>query len=122
VKLPDVELPRVVDKPWGHELWFALTESYCGKILYVESGHRLSLQYHEIKDESSYLLSGRLRLIKGVSADKLDEVEITPGHAWRSQPGEIHAIEAIEDAQILEVSTPEVDDIVRLADRYGRAP
>jgi mannose-6-phosphate isomerase len=116
-----MEFPRVVDKPWGHELWFALTDRYCGKILHVNAGHRLSLQYHETKDESSYLFSGRVRLTRGASPDQLSETEIAPGHAWRSKPGEIHTIEAVEDAQILEVSTPEVDDVVRLVDRYGRA-
>jgi mannose-6-phosphate isomerase-like protein (cupin superfamily) len=112
--------PRRVDKPWGHELWYALTDRYAGKILYVEAGQRLSLQFHEQKDESSYLLHGRLKLIRGTSPDDLTEVEIGPGHAWRNEPGQIHTVEAIEDAQILEVSTPEVDDVVRLADVYGR--
>jgi mannose-6-phosphate isomerase-like protein (cupin superfamily) len=114
------ELPRRVDKPWGHELWYALTDRYAGKILHVEAGHRLSLQFHEHKDESSYLLSGRLKLVKGSSADDLVELEIGPGHTWRNRPGEVHTIEAIEDADILEVSTPEVEDVVRLADSYGR--
>lgn len=115
-----MDLPRRVDKPWGHELWYALTDRYAGKILHVKAGHRLSLQFHHHKDESSYLLSGRLKLIKGTSADELVEAEIGPGHTWRNQPGEIHTIEAIEDADVLEVSTPEVDDVVRLSDNYGR--
>jgi mannose-6-phosphate isomerase len=115
-----MEFPRLVDKPWGYELWFALTDRYCGKILYVNAGHRLSLQYHEIKDESSYLLSGRVRLVRGASRHQLSACEIAPGHVWRNKPGEIHTVEAIDDAQILEVSTPEVDDVVRLVDLYGR--
>jgi mannose-6-phosphate isomerase-like protein (cupin superfamily) len=115
-----MELPHRVDKPWGHELWYAVTERYVGKILHVEAGHRLSLQFHERKDESSYLLSGRLKLVTGPSADDLTEVEIGPGHTWRSEPGLVHSIEAIETADVLEVSTPELDDIVRLADGYGR--
>jgi mannose-6-phosphate isomerase len=115
-----MNLPRRVEKPWGHELWYALTDRYAGKILHVEAGHRLSLQFHERKDESSYLLSGRLKLVKGTSAEDLIEIEIGPGHTWRNEPGEIHTIEAIETAQILEVSTPEVDDVVRLSDSYGR--
>jgi mannose-6-phosphate isomerase-like protein (cupin superfamily) len=114
------DLPRRVAKPWGYELWYALTDRYAGKILHVEAGHRLSLQFHERKDESSYLLSGRLKLIKGASADDLTELEIGPGHTWRNVPGEIHTIEALEDADVLEVSTPELDDVVRLSDRYGR--
>jgi mannose-6-phosphate isomerase-like protein (cupin superfamily) len=115
-----MDLPRHVDKPWGHELWYALTDRYAGKILHVEAGHRLSLQYHDNKDESSYLLSGRLKLIKGTSEGDLTEIEIGPGHTWRNRPGEIHTIEALEDADVLEVSTPEVDDVVRLSDSYGR--
>jgi mannose-6-phosphate isomerase-like protein (cupin superfamily) len=114
------DLPRRVAKPWGYELWYALTDRYAGKILHVEAGHRLSLQFHERKDESSYLLSGRLKLIKGASADDLTELEIGPGHTWRNVPGEVHTIEALEDADVLEVSTPELDDVVRLSDRYGR--
>src|SRR4051794_33499453 len=109
-----MELPRRVAKPWGHELWFALTESYAGKVLHVDAGHRLSVQYHERKDESSYLLSGRLLLIKGPSASELETVEIGPGHTWRNLPGEVHTIEALEAAAVLEVSTPELDDVVRL--------
>jgi mannose-6-phosphate isomerase len=114
------DLPRRVEKPWGHELWYALTDRYAGKILHVEAGHRLSLQYHHHKDESNYLLKGRLKLIKGTSADDLVETEIGPGHTWRNRPGEVHTIEALEDADVLEVSTPEVDDVVRLSDAYGR--
>jgi mannose-6-phosphate isomerase len=115
-----MDVPRHVDKPWGHELWYALTDRYAGKILHIEAGHRLSLQYHEAKDESSYLLRGRLKLIKGTSEDDLTEIEIGPGSTWRNRPYEIHTIEAIEDADVLEVSTPEVDDVVRLSDSYGR--
>jgi mannose-6-phosphate isomerase-like protein (cupin superfamily) len=112
--------PRTVDKPWGHELWWAHTERYAGKILHVRAGQRLSLQYHEHKDETSYLLSGRMLLVKGTSEADLTETEIEPGYGWRNLPGEIHTIEAIEDSDVLEVSTPELDDVVRLEDRYGR--
>jgi mannose-6-phosphate isomerase len=115
-----VNLPRRVDKPWGYELWYARTDRYAGKILHVDAGHRLSLQFHNSKDESNYLLSGRLKLVKGVDADDLTETEIGPGDTWRNEPGEIHTIEAIEDADVLEVSTPELDDVVRLSDSYGR--
>jgi mannose-6-phosphate isomerase len=115
-----MDLPRRVDKPWGHELWYALTDRYAGKILHVEAGHRLSLQYHDRKDESNYLLSGRLKLVKGTTTDDLTEIEIGPGYTWRNEPGEIHTIEAIETADVLEVSTPELDDVVRLSDSYGR--
>jgi mannose-6-phosphate isomerase len=115
-----MDLPRRVEKPWGHELWWAVTDRYAGKILHVEAGHRLSLQYHDAKDESSYLLSGRLKLVKGPSAEDLTETEVGPGAVWRNLPGDIHTIEAIETADVLEVSTPELDDVVRLSDSYGR--
>jgi mannose-6-phosphate isomerase len=113
--------PRRVEKPWGHEVWWAQTENYAGKLLHVKAGHRLSLQLHRKKDESSYLLSGRLRLIWGSTTDDMVEEEVGPGHAWRIQPGRVHSVEAIEDSVILEVSTPHLDDVVRLEDRYGRS-
>ena len=116
----DEALPRVVTKPWGSELWWAHTSRYAGKILRVAAGHRLSVQYHRTKDETSYLLSGRLLLLKGPTADALDGREVHAGEAWRNRPGEIHTIEALEDCEVLEVSTPELDDVVRLADQYGR--
>ena len=115
-----MRLPHKVDKPWGHELWWALTDSYAGKILHVAQGHKLSLQFHEHKDESAYLLKGRLLLTKGPSEDELETVELSPGATWRNAPGEVHTIEAVEDCEILEVSTPELDDVVRLTDVYGR--
>jgi quercetin dioxygenase-like cupin family protein len=115
-----MNLPHRVDKPWGYELWWALTDAYAGKILHVQRGHRLSLQFHEQKDESAYLLSGRLLLTKGPSEDDLTTVELRAGDTWRNVPGEVHTIEAIEDCDVLEVSTPEVDDVVRLSDSYGR--
>jgi mannose-6-phosphate isomerase-like protein (cupin superfamily) len=113
--------PSRVEKPWGHEVWWADTDAYAGKLLHVKAGHRLSLQLHRKKDETSYLLSGRLRLARGPSAKDLYEQEIGPGHAWRVEPGVVHSIEAIEDSVVLEVSTPHLDDIVRLQDHYGRA-
>ena len=116
------DLPRRIEKPWGYELWWAHTDLYAGKILHVDRGHTLSLQYHEHKDESSYLLTGRLKLTKGPSEDDLTHTELQPGAAWRTRPGEIHTIEALEDADVLEVSTPDLDDVIRLSDRYGRAP
>jgi len=111
---------RRVEKPWGYELIFAHTDRYAGKILHVDAGHRLSLQFHHHKDESNYLLSGRLMLVKGTGEDDITSTEIGPGHVWRNLPGEIHTIEALEDADVLEVSTPELDDVVRLSDNYGR--
>ncbi len=116
----DVGAARRVEKPWGYEIWYALTEEYAGKILHVDQGHRLSLQFHERKDESCYLLTGRLLLIKGPTADELTEDTLSPGQTWRNRPGEIHTIEALEDSDVLEVSTPHLDDVVRLQDDYGR--
>jgi quercetin dioxygenase-like cupin family protein len=114
------EMPRRVEKPWGYEIWWAHTEQYAGKILHVNAGHRLSLQYHRAKDETCYVLSGKLLLIQGPSPDELSESVISAGCSWRNAPGIVHTIEAIEDADILEASTPELDDVVRLADEYGR--
>jgi mannose-6-phosphate isomerase len=118
--MTDTGSVRRVDKPWGHELWFAHTDSYAGKILVVEAGQRLSVQYHERKDESSYLVSGRMLLSQGPSAEQIEEREIGPGSTWRNEPGTVHTIEAIEDSTVFEVSTPELDDVVRISDRYGR--
>ncbi len=117
--VPDRE-PQRVEKPWGHEVWWAETEHYAGKLLYVDAGHELSLQVHREKDETSYLLSGRLRLTRGPSEAELSREEIGPSQTWRVEPGTVHSIEALEDAVVLEVSTPQLDDIVRLRDRYRR--
>jgi mannose-6-phosphate isomerase len=114
------DVPVTVPKPWGHELWWAWTDQYVGKVLHVKAGHRLSLQFHERKDETSYVLRGRLKLVKGPSADELATTEVGAGHQWRNRPGDVHTIEAIEDADVLEVSTPHLDDVVRLTDDYGR--
>jgi mannose-6-phosphate isomerase len=113
--------PKIVEKPWGSELWFAATPLYAGKLLRVAAGQKLSVQMHERKDETSYLLSGRALVTQGPSAEALQTREIGPGDTWRNQPGVVHTIEALEDSVVIEVSTPEVDDVIRLADRYGRA-
>lgn len=115
-------LPREVSKPWGSELWFAHTDRYAGKILRVRAGCRLSVQFHEEKDETSYVLSGRVIVSQGDSADQLTARELGPGESWRNQPRIVHTLEAVEDAEIIEVSTPQLEDVVRLADRYGRVP
>jgi mannose-6-phosphate isomerase len=121
MSMPDGHaLPRFVRKPWGHEVWYALTDRYAGKILHVQSGQRLSLQLHERKDESCYLLSGRLLLTQGPSVDELATRTIQPGEVWRNEPGVVHTLEALEDSDVLEVSTPDLDDVVRLHDVYGR--
>jgi mannose-6-phosphate isomerase len=107
--------PKVVDKPWGREVWYAHEDRYAGKILEVTKGHALSLQKHEKKQETMYLQSGRLLYhFNGT------DFEMEPGQCITIRPGDIHRIEALEDAVILEVSTPELDDVIRLEDRYGR--
>jgi mannose-6-phosphate isomerase len=117
---PSTSEPRRVEKPWGHEIWWAETPLYVGKLLHVDAGHALSLQLHRQKDESSCVLSGRLLLTRGPSAEELTTEEVGPGFAWRAEPGTVHSIEALEDSVVVEVSTPEVDDVVRLSDRYER--
>jgi mannose-6-phosphate isomerase-like protein (cupin superfamily) len=116
---PD-QLPVRIDKPWGHEIWYAWTDRYVGKLLHIRAGGRLSLQFHHRKDETSYVLRGKLRLTRGPTLDRLTVSEIGAGYAWRNRPGEIHTLEGVEDADVLEVSTPELDDVVRLQDLYGR--
>jgi mannose-6-phosphate isomerase len=114
--------PRRVEKPWGWELIWAETGDYVGKILFVAAGHSLSLQYHERKDESWFVQSGRARLELGASgAAVLNEVAIGPGEAFHYPPGTVHRVTALEDTTILEVSTPHLDDVIRLEDAYGRA-
>ncbi|HTR76170.1 MAG TPA: cupin [Solirubrobacterales bacterium] len=117
---PGSDPQKRVDKPWGEEVWWAQTDHYAGKLLIVDAGQKLSVQMHKEKDETSYLLSGRMRLWQGPSAEELVEREIGPGTSWRNEPGVVHTIEAIEDSTVLEVSTPHLDDVVRLSDRYGR--
>lgn len=113
-------MPRYVEKPWGHEIWWAVTSQYVGKILHVQKGCRLSLQYHEIKDESCYVLSGQLILTQGASEARLVERAVGAGDVWRNEPRIIHTITALEDSDVLEVSTPHLSDVVRLRDTYGR--
>jgi mannose-6-phosphate isomerase-like protein (cupin superfamily) len=113
--------PRKVEKPWGWELIWAESDRYAGKLLFVRAGQALSLQYHERKDESWYVQEGRASLELGAVDDgKLESREIGPGDCFHFVPGTIHRVRAAEDTLIVEVSTPELDDIVRLADDYGR--
>ena len=110
-----------VEKPWGHELIWALTDVYCGKLLFVKAGAALSLQFHKEKDESWLVHSGRAKLELGeVGQAVLSEEVVSAGAAFRYKPGTVHRITAIEDTTILEVSTPQLDDVVRLEDLYGR--
>jgi mannose-6-phosphate isomerase len=112
--------PRRVDKPWGHELIWVLTDRYCGKVIVIESGRRLSLQYHERKDESVYVISGRLRLHLEDSDGTMTIRELGPGDSARVPVGRRHRFEAAERVELIEVSTPELDDVVRVEDDFGR--
>jgi quercetin dioxygenase-like cupin family protein len=114
--------PEHVPKPWGHEIIWARTDRYVGKILHLRAGESLSLQYHRLKDETIRVLSGALTLAVGPSAAELDSRRLGPGEGWRLPPGTVHRLTALEDTDVLEVSTPELDDVVRLEDRYGRVP
>jgi mannose-6-phosphate isomerase len=111
---------RYVEKPWGHELIWAVTDRYVGKVLVIEAGRRLSLQRHEIKDESIYVTSGRLRLYLEDDAGVVRVEELGPGEHRHVPTGRIHRYEAIERTELMEVSTPELDDVVRIEDDFGR--
>ncbi len=108
-----------VPKPWGYEIIWAHTDRYVGKILHIEAGHALSVQYHERKDETVHLLTGEL--IYWVQQDgELRDMKLRAGESFRITPGTVHYMEAVTDVDVLEASTPELDDVVRLQDRYGR--
>lgn len=108
-------------KPWGREVWFAHTENYAGKILEVKKGHRLSLQYHEKKTETQYLYKGKVKFVYGKNENSLQEIILNPGDKFDVSPYTVHRVEALEDSEIFEVSTPELDDVVKLHDDYGRS-
>ncbi len=111
----------IVAKPWGREVIYASTELYIGKIIEISAGARLSLQYHEAKDETIYVLDGRLRLVIGDSADALETRDLDTGASVRVHTRKVHRYEAPHgDVRVLEVSTPHPDDVVRLVDDYGR--
>ncbi len=112
---------KIVKKPWGEEIWFAQTEKYAGKILKINKGHRYSLQYHERKMETQYLFKGKIRFIFGENENELEELIMMPGDKIDVVPPMIHRVEALEDSEIFEVSTPELDDVVKLDDDYGRS-
>jgi mannose-6-phosphate isomerase len=117
------ETKKRVEKPWGYEIWWAQTERYVGKILHVNEGASLSLQYHNVKDETILVQRGRLLFeTRGKDeAGELRKMEMGPGDVFRITPGTLHRMTGLEDCDLVEVSTPEIDDVVRLEDRYGRA-
>jgi mannose-6-phosphate isomerase len=128
---------RVVPKPWGHETIWAHTDRYVGKVLHIKAGQALSVQYHNLKDETIHLLSGTMIYRVGTDdgrskmedgrpggiagqVPQLREIELKAGESFRNEPGTIHQMEAVTDCVLLEASTPHLDDVVRLTDRYGR--
>ena len=110
-----------VDKPWGYELRWAITDRYAGKILHIKKGEALSLQFHEKKDEYQYVIKGAVDIELGGPEGSLTTRRMKVGDTLHITPGTRHRLTAVEDTDIFEVSTPEVDDVVRLEDRYGRA-
>ena len=114
------EVPYRIDKPWGYELVWARTDRYVGKILHVKAGHVLSLQYHNRKDETMHVLSGEL-ILRTQPGDTLVARPFKAGESVHIPPTLVHQIEAVVDTDVLEASTPELDDLVRLQDRYGRS-
>lgn len=113
---------KKVEKPWGYELHFAVTDRYVGKVLFIRAGESLSLQYHTQKEESVYVQSGLLKLTIDGDGGQLIEKTLRPGEACHVRPGTRHRFAADHDTTLFEVSTTEIDDIVRLEDRYGRIP
>jgi quercetin dioxygenase-like cupin family protein len=114
------DLPRVISKPWGHETIWAKTDRYVGKILHIRAGEALSLQYHSLKDETIMVLVGRIRFEASELGEPTVDREIVPGEPVHIAPGVVHRMSALDDSQVLEVSTPELEDVVRLEDKYGR--
>jgi mannose-6-phosphate isomerase len=109
----------IVNKPWGHERIWAKSERYVGKVLHVNAGQELSLQYHNKKDETIHVLSGEM-VYRVKTGDALEEIRLKAGESFRTVPGTVHQIRAVTDCDVLEASTPEIDDIVRISDKYGR--
>ncbi len=109
-----------VTKPWGWELWWAVTDRYVGKVIFINAGARLSLQYHNEKDESLFVIDGNMILHLENGEGDLQPIELGPGEFHRVPVGKRHRFEAITDTRLIEVSTPELDDVVRLEDDFGR--
>jgi quercetin dioxygenase-like cupin family protein len=110
---------RHVPKPWGHETIWAHSDRYVGKVLHIKAGQALSVQYHNLKDETVHLLNGEL-VYRVQLGEELEDMHLVAGESFRITPHTIHQMEAVTDCDVLEVSTPELDDVVRLSDRYGR--
>lgn len=112
---------RIVQKPWGHETIWAVTEQYVGKVLHIKAGEALSVQYHNTKDETIHVLRGEMIYrVADAPGEPLREIALRAGESYRNQPGHVHQMQAVTDCDLLEASTPHLDDVVRLKDRYGR--
>ena len=111
---------RIVEKPWGHERIWAETEQYVGKILHINAGEALSLQYHQVKDETIHLFTGEMLFYVGTIGGELNQIKLSAGESYHVKPETVHRMVAVTDCDLLEVSTPHLEDVVRLEDRYGR--
>ncbi|MBA3644562.1 MAG: cupin domain-containing protein [Gemmatimonadaceae bacterium] len=109
----------VVNKPWGYERIWARTDRYVGKVLHINAGEELSLQYHNTKDETVHLLTGEM-VYRVKLGEELEDMHLKKGESFRITPGTVHQMTAVTDCDVLEVSTPEIDDVVRVSDKYGR--
>lgn len=114
-------MPFKVNKPWGHELIFAKTRKYVGKVLFIKGGEELSLQFHRKKDETIFITKGRMELLVGDTPERLRKLDLMPGESFHIPPNLIHKMIALTDTYVFEVSTPQLKDVVRLKDKYGRA-
>lgn len=114
--------PKIVPKPWGHEVIFAITKDYVGKVLVIRAGHQLSLQFHKVKEETIYLQSGVMRFQIENDKGEMEEHTLEKGGVFHILPNRKHRMIAVEDCEVFEVSTPHLDDVVRLEDKYGRIP
>lgn len=113
---------KIVSKPWGHEKIFAVTKDYVGKVLVIKAGHQLSLQFHRVKEETIYIQSGKMKLLIENAGGEMEEHLLAPGMSFHVAPNRKHRMIAVEDCEVFEVSTPHLEDVVRLEDSYGRGP
>jgi mannose-6-phosphate isomerase len=113
---------KVVSKPWGHEVIFAVTKDYVGKILVIKAGHQLSLQFHKVKEETIYLQAGEMKFQLENDRGVIEDHRLLPGQSFHIPPNRKHRMIAVKDCEVFEVSTPHLDDVVRLEDSYGRTP
>ncbi len=113
---------KIVSKPWGHEVIFAVTKDYVGKVLVIKAGHQLSLQFHKVKEETIYLQTGEMKFQLEDTHGVMQDHRLLPGQSFHIPPNRKHRMIAVKDCEVFEVSTPHLDDVVRLEDSYGRTP